>query len=1117
MPNTVSPIFLGAVDEYVKAFEAAWVEDGQASIESFLPPSDLPVYRDVVLELIRVDLEFGWSLGRPRPLDDYRRTFADVLSDEETFRAIAFEEYRQRREGGENPSPDEYARRYGIDTTGWPAPYASGTAESTPATELPDDDEPAEHTIATHRDLAAASLAYRQLRQQEAAGGEGNFNPARAKTQLAGDALDLFCELHDSDPEAAERLAAATLAMPEAGRDFVGFHLVEELGRGAFGRVFLAHQGDLANRPVALKVSTDLQGESQTLAQLQHTNIVPIYSVHWATLFQAVCMPYLGGTTLFDVIRGLRAAATLPASGKHLVSTLNGRKSRTREAPSRASQDQSAGSVPAQSQPTAAPAEPRRDITVPKTILDRFEGFSYVEAVLWMGARLADGLAHAHERGIVHRDLKPANVLLTDEGQPMLLDFNLSEDTKLRSKASAARMGGTLPYMSPEQLAVFQGGKGAVDARTDLYSLGLILYELLTGKHPFPHRPGPMRRSLPAMTLDRIQPPELRPLNGNVTPAVESIVRKCLEPDPAKRYQSARELQEDLERQLAHQRLKYAPDPSPRERLAKWARRHPRLSSSTTIGAAAAVVLLAGAAGCLALWEKHKGLVAREQFAQFERARLHQHDLINFPDSDTARRAITLSHDALTSYGAVDDPRWDEKPLVAYLEPEARERLRRDVASMMLIWSEAERKLAEREAADERAGRLHFAWRLTERAEACLGGPDSRTLWQQRAGIAELLGRPDAPDLAKKAAALKPQTAGDHYELAREYLKHREFRKAMPELQLVTQLEPSHFWAWLYLGHCYHEQLMSQEALVCYSACEGLIPDRSVAFFPYYYRALIHMSRGRIDAAEADLDRAIALLPALPPVLQQRNRPQALLRRAEMHVERKNYPAADKLLTDAIESSGPDTQLLLARANVRRLAGDQPGAQRDREEGLRREPDDEMGWNARGLARLADDPKGALADFDAALKLNPRFHLALQNKAHVLSERLGKEKESLEALNRVIELYPGYVQGRIGRGVLLARLGRRREAHADAVESLARDRSAATLYQAANIYALTSRQQPKDWERVIPLLAAALWNGFGLDVIDQDGDMDPVRNQPGFKQIVEVVREFKAEVQKQER
>src|SRR5436305_2044547 len=83
--------------------------------------------------------------------------------------------------------------------------------------------------------------------------------------------------------------------VPAVGEEFLGFRLEAELGRGAFGRVFLARQGELADRPVALKVSADLTGESQTLAQLQHTNIVPINSIHRAGAVQAVCMPYYGG------------------------------------------------------------------------------------------------------------------------------------------------------------------------------------------------------------------------------------------------------------------------------------------------------------------------------------------------------------------------------------------------------------------------------------------------------------------------------------------------------------------------------------------------------------------------------------------------------------------------------------------------------------------------------------------------------------------------------------------------------------------------------------------------------------------------------------------------------
>src|SRR5262249_56183347 len=124
-------------------------------------------------------------------------------------------------------------------------------------------------------------------------------------------------------------------------------------------------------------------------------------------------------------------------------------------------------------------------------ILAMLEGLDYVQSVLWLVARLADGLAHAHDRGILHRDLKPANILLSDEGQPMLLDFGVAEDTKLG--AAAARVGGTLPYMAPEHLDAVQGGPGRVTAGSDVYSLGVILYELLTGRHPFPAPPPPTR------------------------------------------------------------------------------------------------------------------------------------------------------------------------------------------------------------------------------------------------------------------------------------------------------------------------------------------------------------------------------------------------------------------------------------------------------------------------------------------------------------------------------------------------------------------------------------------------------------------------------------------------
>src|SRR6516164_5449504 len=106
-----------------------------------------------------------------------------------------------------------------------------------------------------------------------------------------------------ANSDLAKRLAEALADMPAPGTDFLGFRLLAELGRGAFGRVYLAQQRDLASRYVALKVSTDILGESQALAQMQHTNIVPIYSVHRASPYQAVRMPYFGATTLADLLK----------------------------------------------------------------------------------------------------------------------------------------------------------------------------------------------------------------------------------------------------------------------------------------------------------------------------------------------------------------------------------------------------------------------------------------------------------------------------------------------------------------------------------------------------------------------------------------------------------------------------------------------------------------------------------------------------------------------------------------------------------------------------------------------------------------------------------------------
>jgi serine/threonine protein kinase len=238
---------------------------------------------------------------------------------------------------------------------------------------------------------------------------------------------------------------------------------------------------------------------------LQHSNIVPIYSFHKAGRLQAVCMPYYGSTTLAHVLRHVQGQAGLPTSGKDLLSTVNGQRSVTREIHSRSSRAPAASQSSPGTAEIAKPASGAAAATSPEVYPSSetwklLEALSFTDAILWLSARIADGLAHAHEHGVLHRDLKPANILLTNDGQPMLLDFNLASTRSIRANAAAAHVGGTLPYMAPEHIAAFRGGKIPPDERSDIYALGVIMFNLLTGRPPFPTRQGPIRDMVEQMS-----------------------------------------------------------------------------------------------------------------------------------------------------------------------------------------------------------------------------------------------------------------------------------------------------------------------------------------------------------------------------------------------------------------------------------------------------------------------------------------------------------------------------------------------------------------------------------------------------------------------------------------
>ena len=357
--------------------------------------------------------------------------------------------------------------------------------------------------------------------------------------------------------------------LPSVGETLHGFVLIRELGRGSFARVFLARQTAL-DRLVALKVSQNMGQEARTLAGLEHDHIVRVFSeeVDEGRDLCLMCMQYVPGTTLANVIADTvimeRAAMTVLASSsvpRHEAPMLRP----TVSVPAASESIRSKQSIPAgQAILELVDSQNADDVLLDLAALrdrDRLKSLDLLETVCWMGARLAEALAYAHARGVLHRDVKPANILINRYGRPLLLDFNVSATcAPLGTSFGKGTVGGTLGYMAPEHIDAFNPDTfipaEAVDARSDIYSLGVVLYELLTGRLPFPVVPaGRPCEILHAMAdARRSGPPPLDP-SLNAPPMFDRILARCLAGKPSARYDNAGDLSADLRNCLRMQRV----------------------------------------------------------------------------------------------------------------------------------------------------------------------------------------------------------------------------------------------------------------------------------------------------------------------------------------------------------------------------------------------------------------------------------------------------------------------------------------------------------------------------------------------------------------------------------
>jgi serine/threonine protein kinase len=401
-----------------------------------------------------------------------------------------------------------------------------------------------------------------------------------------------------ADEGAARRDVAAPWRLGE-------YRIVREIGRGGMGVVYEAEQESLSRRvalkllaPGALGDATQVerfQREARAAARLHHTNIVPVFAVGEESGTHYYVMQYIEGRPLDEVLeelRRLRGDAEQGTGGPTERASSASDFPRGDRAVSRSPQIGSSNGAPAAGSSSLL-SDPQRP---------------FAKSVAHLGIQVAEALEYAAGQGVLHRDVKPSNLLLDVWGTVWLTDFGLAKAVGTADLTRTGDLFGTLRYLAPERF------RGCADVRSDVYALGLTLYEILALRPAF----GGHDQAELARQIATDEPPRLERLNHHLPRDLVTVVQKAMAKDPADRYQTAGALAEDLRRFLDDRSIT-ARRPSLPELTWRWCRRNP--STAALVTAVVALAVLAAGGG---LWLERQHAERRGRAREAVEAALKQ-------------------------------------------------------------------------------------------------------------------------------------------------------------------------------------------------------------------------------------------------------------------------------------------------------------------------------------------------------------------------------------------------------------------------------------------------------------------------------------------------------------